>query len=221
MQNVTYANQLKSDMSGLMQSTTKLLDEKSLNKYKKSLKVVEESFPFYSGKSTTVAGIYVESSKKKISFLEASEKGFLAKTYALEFLEAQAATGSLTDLATGQTVSVLEAVERGIVEPGLKDKLLQAEKAVSGYVHAGKKMSVFQAMQERIVDRYTGKKILEVQLSSGGIINPESGVRVPVSVAIDKDLVNMETLQSLYDPVSNHKGFHNPTADRKCTTLKS
>uniref|UniRef100_A0A673BHL4 Dystonin n=1 Tax=Sphaeramia orbicularis TaxID=375764 RepID=A0A673BHL4_9TELE len=98
-------------------------------------------------------------------------------TYALEFLEAQAATGSLTDLATGQTVSVLEAVERGIVEPGLKDKLLQAEKAVSGYVHAGKKMSVFQAMQERIVDRYTGKKILEVQLSSGGIINPESGVR--------------------------------------------
>uniref|UniRef100_A0A673BG74 Dystonin n=1 Tax=Sphaeramia orbicularis TaxID=375764 RepID=A0A673BG74_9TELE len=167
-------------------------EEKSLNKYKKSLKVVEESFPFYSGKSTTVAGIYVESSKKKISFLEASEKGFLAKTYALEFLEAQAATGSLTDLATGQTVSVLEAVERGIVEPGLKDKLLQAEKAVSGYVHAGKKMSVFQAMQERIVDRYTGKKILEVQLSSGGIINPESGVRDPKQDPLYKSALNIQ-----------------------------
>uniref|UniRef100_A0A3B4VQ61 Uncharacterized protein n=1 Tax=Seriola dumerili TaxID=41447 RepID=A0A3B4VQ61_SERDU len=193
----------------------KLLDEEVLRKLEMGLITMEEVLAQYVGKPTTVAGVYVESSKKKISFLEAAEKGFLAKTYAVEFLEAQAATGSLTDLATGQTHSVVEALERGIIETSLQDKLIEAEKAVSGYIHAGKKLSVFQAIEERILDRYKGKKILEVQVSTGGLINPEIGVRVPASTAVDQGLLNKETLQGLYDPVSNPKGFHNPDTGQK------
>ncbi|XP_023264277.1 desmoplakin-like [Seriola lalandi dorsalis] len=193
----------------------KLLDEEVLRKLEMGLITMEEVLAQYVGKPTAVAGVYVESSKKKISFLEAAEKGFLAKTYAVEFLEAQAATGSLTDLATGQTHSVVEALERGIIETSLQDKLIEAEKAVSGYIHAGKKLSVFQAIEERILDRYKGKKILEVQVSTGGLINPEIGVRVPASIAVDQGLLNKETLQGLYDPVSNPKGFHNPDTGQK------
>ncbi|TDH01158.1 hypothetical protein EPR50_G00177530 [Perca flavescens] len=196
----------------------KLLDEEVLRRFEMGLITMEEvqaSLAKYTAKPTAIAGVYVESSKKKISFLEAAEKGFLAKTYALEFLEAQAATGSLTDLATGQTHSVVEALERGIIETGLKDKLMEAQKAVSGYIHAGKKLSVFQAMEERILDRYKGKKILEVQVSTGGLVNPEIGVRVPASIAVDQGLLNKETLQSLHDPVSNPKGFHNPDSGQK------
>ncbi|XP_032397351.1 desmoplakin [Etheostoma spectabile] len=196
----------------------KLLDNEVLRRFEMGLITTEEvqaSLAKYTVKPTTIAGVYVESSKKKISFLEAAEKGFLAKTYALEFLEAQAATGSLTDLATGQTHSVVEALERGIIETGLKDKLMEAQKAVSGYIHAGRKLSVFQAMEERILDRYRGKKILEVQVATGGLINPEIGVRVPASIAVDQGLLNKETLQSLYDPVSNPKGFHNPDRGQK------
>nr|XP_043884692.1 plectin-like isoform X1 [Solea senegalensis] len=177
----------------------------------------------YVGKPTAIAGVYVESSKKKITFLEAAEKGFLAKTYAFEFLEAQVATGSLTDLATGQTLSVAEALERGVIETGMSDKLIEAEKAVRGYIHAGKKLSVFQAMEERLLDRYRGKKILEVQVSTGGLINPGVGVTVSASNAVDQGLLNKETLKSLYDPVSNPKGFHNPDTGQKayyCEILK-
>lgn len=169
----------------------------------------------YIGKPAAIAGIYVESSKKKISFLEAAEKGFLAKTYALEFLEAQAATGSLTDLATGQTHSAAEALERGIIDPSVKDRLMEAEKAISGYIFKGKKLSVFQAMEERILDRYKAKKILEVQVATGGLINPATGVRVTAHIAVDQGLLNKETLQSLYDPVSNPKGYHNPDTGQK------
>ncbi|XP_035519857.1 desmoplakin-like [Morone saxatilis] len=194
----------------------KFLDEEVLRKLEKDLVTIEEvQASLHVGKPTTIAGVYVESSKKKMSFLEAAEKGFLAKTYALEFLEAQTATGSLTDLATGQTHSVAEALEKGIIEKGLKDKLIEAEKAFSGYIHAGKKLSVFQAMEERVLDRYKGKKLLEVQVSTGGLINPEIGVRVPTSIAVDQGLLNKETLQSLYDPVSNPKGFHNPDTGQK------
>ncbi|XP_026164657.1 desmoplakin-like [Mastacembelus armatus] len=210
--------ELKGSMSFENLIKFKLLDEEVLRKLEMGLITVEEvqaSLAQYMKKPTTIAGVYVESSKKKISFLEAAEKGFLAKTYALEFLEAQAATGSLTDLATGQTLSIVEALERGIIETGLKDKLIEAEKAVSGYIHAGKRLSVFQAMEERILDRYKGKKILEVQVSTGGLINPETGVRVPANIAVDQGLLNKEILQSLYDPISNPKGFHNPDTGQK------
>lgn len=196
----------------------KLVDEQVLRKLEMGLITVEQvqaSVAQHSDKPAAVGGIYVESSKKKISFLEAAEKGFLAKTYALEFLEAQAATGSIADLSTGQTHMVAEALDRGIIDKGLKDKLMEAEKAVSGYVSKGKKLSVFQAMEERILDRYKGKKILEVQVATGGLINPETGVKVPASIAVDEGLLNKEILQSLYDPVSNPKGFHNPDTGQK------
>lgn len=196
----------------------RLLEEEVLRKFEMGLITPEElqaSVAQYIDKPASIAGVYVDSSKKKISFLEAAEKGFLAKTYALEFLEAQAATGSLTDLTTGQTYTVCEALERGVVEKSLKDKLIEAEKAVGGYAHAGKKLSVFQAMEERIVDRYTGKKILEVQVSTGGLVIPETGVRVPASIAVNLGLLNQEILQSLYDPISNPKGFHNPDSGQK------
>ncbi|XP_059215805.1 desmoplakin-like [Centropristis striata] len=196
----------------------KLLDEEVWRKYEMGLITMEEvqaAVAQFTGKPTTIAGVYVESSKKKISFLEAAEKGFLAKTYALEFLEAQAATGSLTDLSTGQTHTVAEALERGIIETGLKDKLTEAEKAVTGYIHKGKKLSLFQAMEERVLDKYRGRKILEVQVATGGLINPEIGVRVPADIAVDQGLLNKEILQSLHDPVSNPKGFHNPDTGQK------
>ncbi|XP_074531278.1 uncharacterized protein LOC141794724 [Halichoeres trimaculatus] len=215
-----YSTSQKSQDSKTLQSLIKfkLLDREILRKLDKGLITMEEvqaSLAQYSGKPTAIAGVYVVSSKKKLSFLEAAEKGFLAKTYALEFLEAQAATGSLTDLSTGQTHSVDEAVEKGMVDKGLKDKLLEVEKAVSGYSHGGKKLSVFQAMEGRILDRFRGKKILEVQIATGGLINPETGVRVPVSIAVDQGLVSEEFLRYLYDSSNNPKGFHNPDTGQK------
>ncbi|KAF7658665.1 hypothetical protein LDENG_00009540 [Lucifuga dentata] len=197
---------------------TKPLDEEILQKLEMGLSTAEEMQPLpaqFTRKAAAIAGVYVESEKKKMSFLDAAENGFLAKTYALEFLEAQVATGGLIDLATGKTHSVLDALEKGMFEADLKNKLIDAEKAFSGYMHKGKKLSVFEAMEERILDKYKGKKILEVQIATGGVINPEIGFGVPTSIALDQGLLNEATLQSLHDPVSNPKGFHNPYTGQK------
>ncbi|XP_077437957.1 desmoplakin-like isoform X2 [Vanacampus margaritifer] len=205
----------------------KILDEEIFCKLEMGLITMDEvhaSIAPYVGKPTAIAGVYVESSKKKASFLEAAEKGFLAKVYALEFLQSQAATGSITDLTTGQIYSLDEALERGIFESDLKDKMMEAEKAFSGYIHTGKRLSVFQAMEESILERYKGKKILEVQIATGGVINPEGGFRMPPNIAIDHGFLNKETLQILYDPVRNPKGFHNPDTGQKayyCEILKA
>ncbi|XP_077469527.1 uncharacterized protein LOC144084710 [Stigmatopora argus] len=196
----------------------KLLDNDIFHKLEMGITTIDKvqaSIAPYVSKPPVIAGVYVESSKKKISFLEAAQKGFLAKVHAMEFLQAQVAIGSLTDLSTGHIYTLNEALEEGILESTLQDKLMLAENAFSGYSHVGKKLSVFQAMEAGILERYKGKKILEVQIATGGVINPEGGFRMPASLAIDHGFLNKETLQFLHDPVRNPKGFHNPDTGQK------
>uniref|UniRef100_A0A672SPZ7 Dystonin n=1 Tax=Sinocyclocheilus grahami TaxID=75366 RepID=A0A672SPZ7_SINGR len=90
-----------------------------------------------------------------------------------------------------------------------------AYKAVSGYTHAGKILSVFQAMEERIIDRHRGKALIETQITTGGLIHPLIGCRVPMDGALEQGLINQATFQSLYDPVSNPKDFHFPETGQK------
>uniref|UniRef100_A0A8B9KKY6 Dystonin n=1 Tax=Astyanax mexicanus TaxID=7994 RepID=A0A8B9KKY6_ASTMX len=180
-----------------------------------TMEEVQASLAQFSGKPASIAGIYLESSKKKISFMEAADAGVIAKTYAIEFLEAQACTGAIIDPIIGESYSALEAVEKGIVSRDLRDKITEADKAVSGYPHGGKILSVFQAMEERIVDRHRGKGILEAQIATGGLIHPLVGMRVPLECAIEQGLINQATLQTLFDPVSNPKSFHNPETGQR------
>ncbi|XP_018604858.1 desmoplakin-like [Scleropages formosus] len=206
--------------------TAKILDIGTIQKLKSgqiTWEEVEAPLCRFIGKTCAIAGVYLESSKKKVSFMEAAEKGFIAKTYAIEFLEAQAATGYMIDHVTGTTYSVLDAVGRGVVGKELKDKLLDAEKAVCGYAHSGKILSVFQAMEERILDRHKGRKILEAQIATGGLIDPQSGLRLSPNIALDLGILNRATLQSLYEPVTNPKGFHSIETGQKayyCELLK-
>ena len=63
-----------------------------------------------------------------------------------------------------------------MVDPEFKIRLLEAEKAALGYPCSSKVLSVFQAMENRMVDRQRGKHILEVQIASGGVIDPTRGM---------------------------------------------
>lgn len=180
-----------------------------------TMEEVEASLAQLIGKPSSIAGIYVESSKKKLSFMDAVKQGLISKTYALEFLEAQAATGCIIDPMTGEGHSPIDAVEKGLISEDLKDKMSDAYKAVSGYTHAGKILSVFQAMEERILDRHKGRAIIETQIATGGLIHPLIGIKVPMDCALEQGLINKATLQSLYDPVSNPKDFHYPDNGQK------
>ncbi|MBN3308874.1 DYST protein, partial [Amia calva] len=210
---------LKSEMEQklkIQESTVKLDD--TIQKLELGLKTVEEvqmSLENLLNKKSAIAGLYLESSRKKMSFLEAASKGFIAKTYAVEFLEAQAATGFIIDPMSGDKYSVEEALQKGVVEEELKDKLLEAEKAVTGYLHGGKTLSVFQAIEHRLLERQKGKRIIEAQIATGGVIDPQRSIRLPPNVALEQGILNKVTLQHLYEPISNPKGFHNPDTGQK------
>lgn len=204
----------------------KLLDSDTVLKLETgqiSIEDIQAHIAQFVSKPQSIAGVYDESSKRKMSFTEASEKGIIANHYAVDFIEAQAATGCIIDPSTGEAYSTENALVKGIISEDLKDKLVDAEKAVCGYAHAGKILSVFQAMEERILDRFRGKKLIEAQLATGGLIHPVIGVRVPLSFALENGLLNQFTYQTIYDPVSNPKGFYNPVTGQRdyyCELLK-
>ncbi|KAM7137064.1 dystonin isoform 13-T13 [Molossus nigricans] len=191
----------------------KLLDMKTIEQLRLGLKTVGEvqkTLSKFLTKATSIAGLYLESTKEKISFASAAKKIIIDKMMALAFLEAQAATGFIIDPISGQTYSVEDAVLNGIIDPEFKIRLLEAEKGALGYLCNSKTLSVFQAMENRVLDRQKGKHILEAQIASGGIIDPVRGVRIPAEVALQQGLLNNAILQFLHEPSSNTRVFPNP-----------
>ncbi|KAM8776728.1 dystonin isoform 7-T7 [Rhynchonycteris naso] len=191
----------------------KLLDMKTIEQLRLGLKTVDEvqtTLSKYLTKATSIAGLYLEATKEKISFSSAAKKIIIDKMMALAFLEAQAATGFIIDPISGQTYSVEDAVLKGVIDPEFKIRLLEAEKAALGYSYNSKMLSVFQAMENRVLDRQKGKHILEAQIASGGIIDPVRGIRIPPEIALQQGLLNNAILQFLHEPSSNARVFPNP-----------
>ncbi|XP_064912240.1 dystonin isoform X37 [Columba livia] len=217
---------LRRDVTARQLAEVKLLDRltiEQLHSGQKTIDAVQKSLEKFLTKPTAIAGLYLESSKEIISFALAAKKRIIGKALAVAFLEAQAATGFIIDPTTGQKFSVDDSVIRGLADNEFKNRLLEAEKAVLGYCCSGKVISVYQAMEARLLERQKGKNILEAQIASGGVIDPIRSVRVPPETAVQLGLLNNTILKFLHEPSSNAKCFHNPN-NRKamyyCDLLK-
>lgn len=217
---------LRHDVNARQLIEVKLLDRltvEHLHSGQKTIEEVQKSLEKFLTKPTAIAGVYLESSKEILSFSLATKRRIIGKALALAFLEAQAATGFIIDPTTGQKFSVDDSVVRGLVDHEFKSRLHEAEKAVLGYCSFGKVVSVYQAMEARLLERQKGKNILEAQIASGGVIDPIRSVRVPPETAVQLGLLNNTILKFLHEPSSNAKCFHNPN-NRKamyyCDLLK-
>ncbi|XP_054239842.1 dystonin isoform X7 [Indicator indicator] len=204
---------LRHDVTARQLTEVKLLDRLTVEQIRSGQKTIDEvqkSLEQFLTKPTAIAGLYLESSKEILSFVVAAKRRIVGKALAVAFLEAQAATGFIIDPTTGQKFSVDDSVVRGLADTEFKSRLLEAEKAVFGYCCSGKVISVYQAMEAQLLERQKGKSILEVQIASGGVIDPVRNVRVPPETAVQLGLLNNTILKFLHEPSSNAKCFHNP-----------
>uniref|UniRef100_A0AAY4EHV1 Plectin n=1 Tax=Denticeps clupeoides TaxID=299321 RepID=A0AAY4EHV1_9TELE len=167
----------------------------------------------------SIAGIYLEPTKEKVSIFQAMKKKQLRQNTGLALLEAQAATGFITDPMKNQFLTVDDAVKSGLVGPELHEKLLSAEKAVTGYKdpYTGKKISLFQAMQKDLILKDQAIPLLEAQIATGGIIDPVNSYRVPTDVALKLGYFSKEMLNTLKELPEEYKTFSDPTTDEKVT----
>ncbi|XP_060134183.1 plectin isoform X23 [Zootoca vivipara] len=204
---------------------SKVMDEATAQRLQDGLTSVEEVSKnlqrFLEGTSC-IAGVYVDSSKERLSVYQAMKKGIIRPGTAFELLEAQAATGYVIDPIKSLKLTVEEAVRMGIVGPEFKDKLLSAERAVTGYKdpYSGKMISLFQAMKKGLILKDHGIRLLEAQIATGGIIDPEESHRLPVEMAYKRGLFDEEMNEILLDPSDDTKGFFDPNTEENLTYLQ-
>uniref|UniRef100_A0A669QT02 Calponin-homology (CH) domain-containing protein n=1 Tax=Phasianus colchicus TaxID=9054 RepID=A0A669QT02_PHACC len=204
---------------------SQVMDEATAQRLQEGLTSIEEVSKnlkkFLEGTSC-IAGVFVDSTKERLSVYQAMKKGIIRPGTAFELLEAQAATGYVIDPIKGLKLTVEEAVRMGIVGPEFKDKLLSAERAVTGYKdpYTGKLISLFQAMKKGLILKDHGIRLLEAQIATGGIIDPEESHRLPVEVAYKRGLFDEEMNEILSDPSDDTKGFFDPNTEENLTYLQ-
>ncbi|KAE8282541.1 Plectin [Larimichthys crocea] len=176
---------------------SQIIDQKMYNELTEGILTVEEvsrEVKKYLEGTSCIAGVYVESSKDRLSIYQAMKKNMIRPGTAFELLEAQAATGYVIDPIKNLKLNVTEAVKMGVVGPEFKDKLHSAERAVTGYKdpYSGKVISLFQAMKKGLILKDHGIRLLEAQIATGGIIDPQESHRLPVETAYERGLFDQE-----------------------------
>ncbi|XP_026155363.1 plectin a isoform X22 [Mastacembelus armatus] len=204
---------------------SQIIDQKTYNELNEGITTVEEvsrGLKKYLEGISCIAGVFVESSKDRLSIYQAMKKNMIRPGTAFELLEAQAATGYVIDPIKNLKLNVTEAVKMGIVGPEFKDKLLSAERAVTGYKdpYSGKIISLFQAMKKGLILKDHGIRLLEAQIATGGIIDPQESHRLPVETAYQRGLFDEEMNEILTDPSDDTKGFFDPNTEENLTYLQ-
>ncbi|KAM9852487.1 plectin-like [Aulostomus maculatus] len=204
---------------------SQIIDQQTVTELNEGLVSVEEvsnRLSRYLEGTSCISGVFLESSKDRLSIYQAMKKNMIRPGTAFELLEAQAATGYVIDPIKNLKLTVNDAVKMGIVGPEFKDKLLSAERAVTGYrdPYSGKTISLFQAMKKGLILKDHGIRLLEAQIATGGIIDPEESHRLPVEVAYKRGFFDEEMNEILTDPSDDTKGFFDPNTEENLTYLQ-
>ncbi|XP_028442753.1 desmoplakin-B [Perca flavescens] len=183
---------------------------------------IEDRLRSYLRGSTCIAGVYDEDSAKVMSIYQAMKNGLLRPGTTLELLEAQAASGFIVDPINNQYLTVSDASNKRLFGPEFKDSLLSAERAVTGYKLPGtdKIISHFEAIERGLVEKGHGMRLLEAQIASGGIIDPEHSHRIDVNVAYKRGYFDKKMNNILTDENVNTKGFFDPNTEENLTYLE-
>ena len=74
-------------------------------------------------------------------------------------------------------------------------------------------------MKKGLILKDHGIRLLEAQIATGGIIDPEESHRLPVEVAYKRGLFDEEMNEILTDPSDDTKGFFDPNTEENLTYL--
>ncbi|NXA12791.1 EPIPL protein, partial [Sapayoa aenigma] len=178
-----------------------------------------ESVKRYLQGTGSIAGVFIEESKRRMSFYDAMKNNLLLPGAALRLLEAQAATGYLTDPTTNRRLSVRDAVRAAVVGEELTEKLLLAERAVTGYTdpYTGTSISLCQALRKELIPLGEAVPLLEAQLATGGVVDPIHHLHLPLQAACRYGFYDEELNQTLSQLNDTTKVFFDPNTRENVT----
>ncbi|TKS88879.1 Microtubule-actin cross-linking factor 1 [Collichthys lucidus] len=160
----------------------------------------------------TLAGV-VDAEKRQICGVkEAAQAGLIDSNTAARLLEAQVVSGGIVDLRRDKKVSVTLAANLGLIEQDQREEFVALEKAYKGkdtdpstsFTKASLQLQMEgvvdpesksplpleQAIQKGLIRSDEAYQVLARQVAEGGIIHHASGMRLSVSDAVDRGLVD-------------------------------
>ncbi|NXO46324.1 EPIPL protein, partial [Locustella ochotensis] len=203
---------------------TGIISEKTFEELAQGVRTPEEvaameSVKRYLKGTGSIAGVFIEASKQKMSFYDAMKNNLLLPGAALRLLEAQAATGYLTDPATNRRLGVRDAVRAAVVGEELTEKLLLAERAVTGYTdpYTGSSISLCQALRKELIPLAEAVPLLEAQLATGGVVDPIHHLHLPLQAACRYGFYDEDLNQTLSQLDDSTKIFFDPNTKENVT----
>ena len=109
-------------------------------------------------------------------------------------LQSQLQRRELIDPNTAERLSLSELQQRCISHEVSGLHLLPVQQQSGGNVslRSGRKVGIFHAVQEGLVDQNVAVRLLEAQLFAGGIVDPHSGHRLTLDEAISQGLMHQD-----------------------------
>ena len=164
----------------------------------------------------SAGGLQEPSLGERLSPESAVERGLLSpKVYSR--LGSKSRRRELIDPNTAEKLNLVELQQRCVLNQESGLYLLPVSQQPGGAIclRSGRKVGIFRAVQEGLIDRQVTVRLLEAQLFAGGIADPRTGHRLTVEEAVrhsvmDQDLacaLLTRQLQAggLLDPVSGER----------------
>ncbi|XP_040910082.1 microtubule-actin cross-linking factor 1 isoform X4 [Toxotes jaculatrix] len=182
----------------------------------------------------TLAGIVDEEKRQICGVREAAKAGLIDPNTAARLLEAQVASGGIVDLRRDKKVSVTLAANLGLIDEDQREELVALEKAykgkdtdlgtaltkaslqlqMEGVIDPESKSPVplERAIQKGLIKAEEAYQVLARQVAEGGIIHHVSGMRLSVSDAVDRGLVDRSIAPGLEELEWVYQGKVSPSS---------
>ncbi|XP_062386258.1 microtubule-actin cross-linking factor 1 isoform X4 [Sardina pilchardus] len=123
----------------------------------------------------------------------------------------------LIDPNTAEKLSLQELLKRCVPDPETGLFLLPVNQQPGGKVclRSGRKVGIFRAVQEGLIDRQVTIRLLEAQLFAGGITDPRSGHRLTVDEAVRLGLMDHDLACALLTRQLQAGGILDPASGRR------
>lgn len=191
----------------------------------------------------TLSGVLDVDKNCVCSITEAGQKGLLDPNTTVRLLEAQVVSGGIVDLCRNEKVSVATAANLGLIEENQKEELMVLESAYKGK-NVDSAVSLFkaslqlqmngvvdpesrspvaleQAIQNKLIKPDEAYQVLTKQVAEGGILHHASGLRLSVSDAVDRGLVNRSVASGLQELEWIFKGKISYSSHPEAFTLQA
>ncbi|KAM9839141.1 microtubule-actin cross-linking factor 1, isoforms 1/2/3/4 [Aulostomus maculatus] len=159
----------------------------------------------------------------KVMSLEQAEDMRLLPLRTITKLHSRQQRKDLIDPNTAEKLSLHELQQRCVLDNDSGLLLFPVKQQPGGTVclRSGRKVGIFRAVQEGLIDRKVTVRLLEAQLFAGGIADPRSGHRLTIDEAVHHGLMDQDLACAMFARQLQNGGILDPVSGQRLDLQES